>query len=252
MINELRYVLGTNLPAELEIVEERGSLKIRDRTVDRSRGYAITITRELGHIEARIEFESFAGQLATYSAQQIIEQRDVLREVLGKFDQLNLQLVSQATEDIIAPESRKEDIWWLNLYCKLENEQQKDYLFFADILLSLIFLLLPYEMEGSIEGTSTEETSKFYERSKVNRALCLAFHGYDCKACGINMRRTYTDLNNDFIHVHHLNPVASAGVKRPDPIKDMIPLCPNCHSVAHLRNPPYQLSELKYMIQHTL
>lgn len=252
MTNELSAVLQGNFPAGFDITEGRGALVVRDTAAERGRGYLVTVIQEFGHIEARLEFETFAGQLAAYAARQITDQREVLQELLGKYPQLNITLVRQSTENVVLPDSKKEDIWWLNFYCRLTDDQPKDQLLFADILLGLIFLLLPYEMEGVTEGQTAEEMSRTYERSRVNRALCMAYHGYDCKACGTNMRQVYSGLASDFIHVHHLNPVAASGVTKPDPIKDMIPLCPNCHGVAHLRNPPYTLAEIKKMIQPVL
>lgn len=249
MTAELSKVLQANFPAGFHITEGRGALLLRDDATERGRGYLVTVTQEFGHIEARLEFESFAVRLAAHAAREISDQREVLQEFLNKYPQLNIKLVRQSTEDVIFPDCKKEDIWWLNFYCRLTDDQRNDQLLFADMLLGLIFLLLPYEMEGVTEGQTVAEMSKTYERSRVNRALCLAYHGYDCKACGTNMRQVYSGLANDFIHVHHLNPVATSGVTKPDPIKDMIPLCPNCHGAAHLRVPPYTLVEIKSMIQ---
>jgi hypothetical protein len=252
MTADLSAVLQANFPEGFLITDGRGTLLIRDAMAERGRGYLITVIQEFGHIEARLEFESFAGQLAAHAARQLKDQQNILKELLGKYPQLNIRLISQTTEDVISPESKKEDVWWLNFYCRLTNNEKADQFLFADILLGLIFLLLPYEMEGVAEGASIEEISKSYERSKVNRALCLAYHGYNCKACNTNMRQLYSGLTNDFIHVHHLNPVAISGTIKPDPIKDMVPLCPNCHGVAHLRNPPYTVTEIKNMIQPKL
>ena len=33
-----------------------------------------------------------------------------------------------------------------------------------------------------------------------------------------------------------------------DPVKDLRPVCPNCHSVIHLKAPPYSIDELKDML----
>jgi predicted HNH restriction endonuclease len=249
MTTELCSVLQANFPPDFNITESQGTMSLRDTVAERGRGYVITITREFGHIEARLEFESFAGQLAAHVVRRLEEQKVLIRELLTKYPQLNIKVTRQSVEEIMAPDTRTEDMWWLNFYCRLTEDQEKDYLLFADILLGLIFLLLPYESEGVTEGQSVEAISKLHERSRVNRALCLAYHGYDCQACGINMRQSYSGLSSDFIHVHHLNPVATAGITKPDPIREMVPLCPNCHGVAHLRSPPYTVAEIKNMIQ---
>jgi predicted HNH restriction endonuclease len=46
-----------------------------------------------------------------------------------------------------------------------------------------------------------------------------------------------------------MKPLASVGEEYViDPIKDLRPLCPNCHAVIHLRQPPYSIEEVKTML----
>lgn len=88
-----------------------------------------------------------------------------------------------------------------------------------------------------------------YERNPEARLVCLAHHGYTCFACNTNMQDVYGEIAREFIHVHHLNQIADAGGSREvDPINDLVPLCPNCHAVAHRREPPFSVDELKTFI----
>lgn len=99
--------------------------------------------------------------------------------------------------------------------------------------------------EGYEEGDVTRILKNHYERSRVNRALCLKWHGFSCKACGLNMESIYGPLGSGVIHVHHLEPVSSLGAPtRVNPKKDLVPLCPNCHVIIHRKNPPLRLEEL--------
>lgn len=51
-----------------------------------------------------------------------------------------------------------------------------------------------------------------------------------------------------YIQVHHLVPLASIGQEyRIDPIKDLLPVCANCHAVIHLTNPPFAPDEVRTM-----
>jgi predicted HNH restriction endonuclease len=34
-----------------------------------------------------------------------------------------------------------------------------------------------------------------------------------------------------------------------NPVKDLRPVCSNCHAVIHLRQPPYSIDEVKHMLQ---
>ncbi|MGH8226507.1 MAG: HNH endonuclease [Steroidobacteraceae bacterium] len=53
------------------------------------------------------------------------------------------------------------------------------------------------------------------------------------------------------IHVHHVKPLSAVGRGyQVDPVKDLIPICPNCHAVAHHRDPPYSPEELRDLLRH--
>lgn len=102
---------------------------------------------------------------------------------------------------------------------------------------------------GFEEGGATYTLNKRYERDPRNRAICLAVHGARCQGCGLAMEERYGKPAAGFIHVHHLKPLAEmdeAAVM--DPVQDLVPLCPNCHSVVHRRSPPYSVVELRDMI----
>lgn len=85
-----------------------------------------------------------------------------------------------------------------------------------------------------IEGAKKELTVNAYERDSRARQICINYHGISCKCCGFNFEETYGDIGKDFIHVHHIKPLHTIGVGYIlDPIKDLIPLCPNCHAMIH-------------------
>jgi hypothetical protein len=48
-----------------------------------------------------------------------------------------------------------------------------------------------------------------------------------------------------FIHVHHRKPLALIGRSYAvNPVKDLVPVCPNCHAMLHTQNPPLSVEEL--------
>lgn len=124
-----------------------------------------------------------------------------------------------------------------------------------------VLALLPVEVEGSEhdegaadvvglpEGAKIRIEVNRYERDRRNRAAALAIHGYSCKACGLDMTERYGVAAAGLIEVHHVTPVSTVGEGYIiDPTTDLIPLCPNCHSVTHRRTPPFSLDELRAMI----
>tara|TARA_B110000008_G_C16969774_1_gene563443 strand:- start:386 stop:1201 length:816 start_codon:yes stop_codon:yes gene_type:complete len=99
---------------------------------------------------------------------------------------------------------------------------------------------------GFPEGAKKIIEVNSYERDPRNRKLCIEQKGTDCMICGFSFTATYPDIGYGFIHVHHLVPVSKmhSGYVV-DPIKDLIPVCPNCHAMLHKRDPPYTPEELR-------
>ncbi|WP_018632773.1 HNH endonuclease [Neomegalonema perideroedes] len=101
-----------------------------------------------------------------------------------------------------------------------------------------------------VEGGRVRRMVNLYERDKDARAACVRHYGAKCQACEFDFRKAYGAHGEGFIHVHHLVPLSTIGEDyEVDPIKDLIPLCPNCHAMIH-RGPeaPLTLSRLKQIL----
>lgn len=123
-----------------------------------------------------------------------------------------------------------------------------------------VFALLPLDVDydadeeatadiaGLPEGARTRIEVNRYERDRRNRVAALAIHGNLCKACDMDLGLRYGPAAAGLIEVHHVIPVSGiGGTYIIDPRKDLVPLCPNCHSVAHRRSPPFSVDELREM-----
>ncbi|RAM35600.1 HNH endonuclease [Arthrobacter globiformis] len=87
-----------------------------------------------------------------------------------------------------------------------------------------------------------------YERNPHARRICLAHYGTSCAVCGFSFEAAYGPEGEGFIHVHHLVPAVQLGPGYElDPVGDLVPLCPNCHAMAHRRRIPYTVAELRAM-----
>lgn len=106
---------------------------------------------------------------------------------------------------------------------------------------------LPKFEEKLTEGTQKTLCTKRYERSRKARQVCLDYHGYSCKVCGMNAASVYGPEFRDIIEVHHIVPISQIGKNYVvDPIKDLIPVCPNCHAALHSKqNGTYTPDELQ-------
>lgn len=98
-----------------------------------------------------------------------------------------------------------------------------------------------------IEGSSNTIDTIVYERNQKARKECLNKYGYKCRVCGLKMEEVYGEVAKKIIDVHHIKPLAEIKNEyEVDPIKDLIPVCPNCHAVIHRAN--ISVSELKRML----
>lgn len=101
-------------------------------------------------------------------------------------------------------------------------------------------------LEGWPEGAKVQVTVNRYERDRRNRAAAIAIHGYRCFGCDQLMSDLYGSVAQNLIEIHHTTPVSRIG---PDyvlnPREDLVPLCPNCHSVVHRTSTPLAIPELR-------
>ncbi len=119
------------------------------------------------------------------------------------------------------------------------------------VLTKSILASLPEEVSdiGYREGSVTKITVNKYERDRNARTACINHYGYSCSVCGVSLEDIYGNLAKGFIHVHHIKPISDIKKEyRIDPIEDLRPVCPNCHSILHLEQPPMSVSELKNII----
>jgi 5-methylcytosine-specific restriction enzyme A len=102
-----------------------------------------------------------------------------------------------------------------------------------------------------IDGALTRPLVQRRERNPRNKLLCIRIHGQICAACGLDPCKRYGQYGS-VIEVHHLEPLANLKNPRPyDPATDLVPLCPNCHRVAHTRRPaPWTINEIKSMLEN--
>jgi hypothetical protein len=98
-------------------------------------------------------------------------------------------------------------------------------------------------------GTKTVELT-IYERNSIARRACIAHYGPTCQACDMNYEEKYGPIGKGLICVHHVIPLSAIRAEyQVDPIRDLIPLCADCHQVVHRRDPPYSVAEIKSAIE---
>jgi hypothetical protein len=107
------------------------------------------------------------------------------------------------------------------------------------------------EEEKHYEGAKKSVKVNVYERNKGARKKCIEHYGAKCIICGFNFSETYDGIGYGFIHVHHIKPLSEINEEyKVDPINDLIPVCPNCHSVIHKSKEPYTIKEVQNMLKN--
>ncbi|HIF9238254.1 TPA: HNH endonuclease [Photobacterium damselae] len=98
------------------------------------------------------------------------------------------------------------------------------------------------------EGAVKQVLVNNYERNPKAREECIKHYKCVCNICGFNFSKHYGAYGEGFIEVHHIKPLhqikASYVV---DPIRDLIPVCSNCHSILHRGKDLLTIAELKAM-----
>jgi 5-methylcytosine-specific restriction protein A len=101
-----------------------------------------------------------------------------------------------------------------------------------------------------IEGLRKPILGYRYERDPHARSATILHYGAQCTICGFDFGKTFGAIGEGFIHVHHLKPISEYSAEYTvDPIKDLRPVCPNCHAMLHRRSPPYTIEELQSIRQ---
>lgn len=248
-MNTFKNYCVSKFPNNWEIVDKgHGLFHFRDNLVIKGNGYLVVVQEEIYKYEVTLIFENFAKELSEYAEKSISESDNPLRKLFDQNSDLTVVVHKHFIETNLDPSTNRFENWDFKLIYK-KGRDIYDADKFSDILISFILYIFPYKLDAEEEGASKSVLLTEYERSHLNRSLCLAYYGYNCKACGINLKEKYGDIARDFIHVHHINPISTSGIQKPDPIKDFVPLCPNCHAIAHLRVPPLTVEEIQIILK---
>lgn len=99
------------------------------------------------------------------------------------------------------------------------------------------------------EGAFSNIRINKFERNPLARRICIKHYGAYCNVCGFDFQIVYGDLGKNYIHVHHIIPIASIGKEyKLVPETDLVPVCPNCHSMIHKQNPILSPDQLRKII----
>lgn len=109
------------------------------------------------------------------------------------------------------------------------------------------------ESSGYSEGSLTRILVNKFERDRRARNECVRQKGRYCAVCGMSFAARYGVEVGELIHVHHLVPLSAIREGySPNPGVDLVPVCPNCHTVIHYARSaqePRTLEEVRDMLR---
>lgn len=257
------------------IVPTKGgnSYAVRPTDIPPPNGFVIQVTTGWKSMEADFVPDTYAGDLVRAMGNSSPQARGVFASLVDAFEGMGHRIKLSINESVISITSTLPPALWNKFELNVrrltdvagasEEALQKKAEEITAACLVLVLTLLPLEEDddsamflhdgGHQEGVYSRVTINRYERSPINRAACVAVHGSVCKLCGFDFGKIYGPLAHGYIEVHHLLPVSKMGARYiVDPVKDLVPLCSNCHAAVHRTDPPIELATLALIIAEKL
>ncbi len=225
-------------------------------------GLQMLVQQSLLSTKTQIVFDNFPGDLFHLCKTSFELRHEEIFSVIAGAESCGVEVTFLVDGKKISNEFIQTE--WRNivlvLHKKVSNYEEAANALQMTILIgfSILLPLITEESDGLLENISQEFREEGgvsvvqvnrYERSRVNRAICLEIHGFVCGGCRTRMADVYGPIGENVIHVHHIEPVSLMKASRVlNPATDLIPLCPNCHTIVHRTSPPIQIDELIKLI----
>lgn len=109
------------------------------------------------------------------------------------------------------------------------------------------------DAEG-VEGSVLVRTHISRERNaqliKKKKAQLLKLHGrLACDCCGFDFNAVYGEVGEDFIEIHHTDPIALSKPGRVTKLSELAGVCSNCHRMLH-RKGLISIASLRELVGH--
>lgn len=247
--------LGIVLEREFMPSGHEYEIRIRLADIPAPHGFNVKVQDNYLHWKISLHFDPFSAPLLDSMRERFQERQEGFESYVelasAKNNSCTLLINNDSEWQSVVGSWNQMDLEVAKSYFSETNEfvaLESSLLDFMCVILFLIVEEVEWSSEGFLgkdEGEAYSLVAQRYERSRYNRAICLKYHGFECQGCGDALEEKYGPIGQGVIHVHHIVPVSLMGQSyRLNPIKDLIPLCPNCHNIVHRQTPPLGIEEL--------
>jgi 5-methylcytosine-specific restriction enzyme A len=254
-LQEVSDALGVEIDREYMPRDHDFELAIRLSQIPSPHGFNMKIYDNYLSWKVELQLDVFTTPLISSMQSRYVDRKKGLESYLelAKAKNNYFSLLVNGNLDIATVNDEWKDINFslAKSYYSEDSEFSSLSAVLLDFMCVLLFLIVEdtewkiSDEIGKEEGGSYNQIVQKYERSRFNRALCLKYFGFSCRGCGDKLTEKYGPIGTGVIHVHHIVPISQMGSSYSlNPIKDLIPLCPNCHNIVHQTNPPISISEL--------
>jgi 5-methylcytosine-specific restriction protein A len=261
--NSLGVQVGRKLVSPVQDYE----YEIRLTEFQKPKGLSLLVGDDYFSWSVKLHFDEFATPLLNEMKRYYPERKDQLVSYLSlardRSRRLDFRINNLSLEELNADDD------WHNIELEISQSYTSEstvsdslFTILLDSFCIVLSLILSEDswndseaqesFNGHHEGSIYIQKIQKYERSRYNRALCLKYYGFKCRGCGFEMESKYGPFGSGVIHVHHIIPVSKMGGSyQLNPVKDLRPLCPNCHNVIHRTDPPLDLENLREITGYT-
>ncbi len=258
-LRDLSRALGVNLVDSTLPEGSHATFGIRLNDLPKPHGFEIRIQQSLMSTRATLVLDNFSADFLRMCKSGFAERGDEVLSVLesAKTSGFEYDFKINGSADSNKFNQLEWETFDLSLFKRVANYDEALNCLKLTVLL-IVSSILPmiteqvgeleeetapnYQIEGNLQRIYVNK----YERSRLNRAICLELYGFVCSACNLRMADVYGPIGEGVIHVHHIEPVSMMDAPRVlNPATDLVPLCPNCHVIVHRTNPPLSIAELR-------
>ena len=272
LVHYLAKLTGFNFEIESTVdVDNRKVYSISPRGYSKKHTFSVHIILDWRRVNLTFELGKFAAELLTEISKVDEIGRNLFSKILSDCEnngaKVDLMLNNQKFE------VHDNAIWnqeWNQFELILSkgqlplgtNDSQADLIIINEWtgkFVQAIIALLPLEdsipnnsseISGYPEGALKVMKVNRYERNLKNKVNAILIHGNHCHACGVDLSQLYGEIATGCIEIHHKVKVSELGENYViNPTNDLVPLCPNCHTVTHQRHPPFTVDEIKKMLE---